>query len=272
MGLVHRNGPRRAAAALHRATGGRAPGWLAWLTVSLVWLLVIAFARMRGSQGALVGALQLPPTVALVLAVALLWELAGSSFGPAASDNASGAAVVIALARALEVAPPRALRVEVVLAGAGEGGAIGLRRFLRGRRRDLTPTDTIVLGIAACGAGSPRWWHSDGPLIPLAYHHRLRALCAGIAASEPHLGARAYRGRGMTPAFPGRRAGLPAIAIGCLDERELPPRSHQPADTAQAVERSAVDATLELALMLVDAIDAELTARPGTQASETATA
>src|SRR5580658_4721618 len=146
MGLVHRNGPRRAAAALRRATGGRAPGWLAWLTLSLVWLLVIAFARTRGSHGAVVGVLQLPPTVALVLAVALLWELAGSPFGPAASDHASGVAVVIALARALDVAAPRALRVEVVLAGAGETGAIGLRRFLRARRRDLTPTNTIVLG------------------------------------------------------------------------------------------------------------------------------
>jgi Peptidase family M28 len=263
MGVVYRDGPRRAAAKLRALTGGRTPGWLAWLTASLWWLLVVAVARMHGVHGTLIGLLQLPPTVGLVLVVALLLELASSPIGPAASDNASGVAVAVAVARALDVAPPKALRVEVVLAGAGEGGAIGLRRFLGIRRRELTSANAIVLGIAACGAGSPRWWHSDGALIPLAYHHRLRAQCAGIAGAEPQLGAAPHRGRGATPALPARITGLPAIAIGCLDERGLAPRSHQPSDTATAIERAAVDATLELALMLVDAIDAELVALHG---------
>jgi hypothetical protein len=190
--------------------------------------------------------------------VALLIELGTSPIGPAASDNASGVAVALALTRALDVTAPTALRVEVVLAGAGEGGGIGLRRFLRSRGAGLTGENTIVLGIAACGGGSPRWWQSDGPLIPLAYHPRLRELCAGIAGSEPALGAAPHRGRGAAPALPARMAGLPAIAIGCLDDLGLPPRSHQPGDTAAAIDRAAVDATLELALMLVDAIDAEV--------------
>jgi len=263
MGLVHRDTPRRMAAGLRRACGGRAPGWLAWLAAMLCWLLVIAAARLGGSHGTAIGALQLPPTIALVLVVALLVELASSPFGPAASDNAGGVAVALALARSLDAAPPRVLRVELVLEGAGEGGGIGLRRHLRARRRELAPGTALVLGIAACGAGSPRWWHTDGPLIPLAYHPRLRELCADLSRSEPHLGAVPHRGRGATPAFHARTAGLPAIAIGCLDERGLPPRSHQPADNAQAIDRSAVDATIELALMLVDAIDAEFAARRG---------
>jgi hypothetical protein len=172
-------------------------------------------------------------------------------------------AVVLALARALEVSAPRVLRVEVVLAGAGEGGGIGARRFLRARRRELTSRNAIVLAIAACGAGSPRWWRSDGPLIPLAYHPRLRALCADVARAEPRLGARPHRGRGATQALPARVAGLPSIAIGCLDERGLAPRSHQPTDARGAIDRAAVDGALELALMLVDAIDAQLVAPAG---------
>ncbi|HEY5316506.1 MAG TPA: M28 family peptidase [Solirubrobacteraceae bacterium] len=263
MGLVYRDRLRRLAARLRRATGGRAPGWLGWLTVALWWLLVIVAARLHGSHGTTIGLLQLPPTIALVLVIALLFELASAPIGPAASDNASGVAVALALARALDVAAPRALRVEVVIAGAGEGGGIGLRRFLGARRGELTSANAIVLGISACGSGSPRWWHSDGPLIPLAYHPRLRELCAGIARSEPDLGVTPHRGRGATPALPARIAGIPAIAVGCLDEHGLHARSHQPGDTAEAVDRASVDATLELALMLVDAIDAELTARRG---------
>jgi hypothetical protein len=68
-----------------------------------------------------------------------------------------------------------------------------------------------------------------------------------------------------------RIAGFPAIAIGCLDENGLAPRSHQPADATDAIDRTALDATLELALMLVDAIDAELSALRG-KSSEAASA
>jgi hypothetical protein len=174
----------------------------------------------------------------------------------------------VALARALDVAGLRALHPELVLAGAGEGGGIGLRRFVRARRHELAPENTIVIGISACGGGSPRWWQSDGALVPLAYHPRLRALCAGVARGDPQLGAAPHRGRGATPAFSARMAGLPAIAVGCLDERGLAPRSRQPADTAAAIDRAAVDTTVELALMLVDAIDAELVAMRAAAAAD----
>jgi hypothetical protein len=261
MGVVYRDGPRRIAARFHRLTDGRAPGWLAWLVLSLWWLLVVAVARRNGAHGTAIGLVQLPPTIGLVLVVALLLELAGAPPGPAAADNASGVAVTLALARALEASAPSRLEVEVVLAGAGEGGGIGLRRHLRGRRHD--PGKAVVLGISPCGAGAPRWWRSDGALLPFAFHSRLRAMCARIAGEEPELHLDGHRGRGATPALPARIASLPAIAIGCLDARGLAPRSHQPGDTAAAVDRGAVDATLEFALMLVDAIDAEMALSAG---------
>jgi len=258
MGFVYRDGPRRIAARVHRTTGGLAPGWLAWIALAFWWLLVIAVARLHGTHGKTIGLLQLPPTIGLVLAIALLIELASSPPGPAAADNAAGVAIAIALARALDASSPSRLEVEVVLAGAGEGDGIGLRRHLGRRRRELTSENAIVLGISACGAGSPRWWRSDGALLPLAYHARLRDLCAGIAHDEPALAVAPHRGRGATPALPARIAGIPAIAIGCLDDRGLVPGSHQPADIPAAIDNAAVDATLEFALMLVEAIDAEV--------------
>jgi Peptidase family M28 len=258
MGFVYRDGPRRMAARVRSATTGRTPGWLGWLALAFVWLLAIAVARLRGAHGTPIGLLQLPPTIGLVIAVALLFELASAAPGPGAADNASGVAATIALARALDAAAPGWLSVEVVLAGAGEGSGIGLRRHLRRRRRELIAENTIVLGISGCGAGSPRWWHSDGALLPLAYYGRLRELCAGIAREDPQLGFTSHRGRGATPALPARMAGLPAIAIGCLDECGLVPGSHQPADTPTAIDPAAVAVMLEVALMLVDAIDAEV--------------
>src|SRR6185312_10554704 len=180
-GLAHRNGLRASAARLKQLTGPLSPGWTGWLVIFMAWLLAVAVERHRGLTGTPIGVLQLIPTAALVLALALLLELAGAPFGPAAGDNGTGTAVAIALVRALDAAPPRHLDVELVLQGAGEAGMVGLRRHLRSRRGELRAANTIVLGIAAAGAGRPRWWVSDGALIPLPYLARLRGLAAHAA-------------------------------------------------------------------------------------------
>jgi hypothetical protein len=254
VGLVYRPRIRGAIARLKRLAGGGrlTPGWLGWFVIALVWLLVVAIVRHGGATGTVVGVAQLIPTAALVIALALLLELATAPFGPAAGDNGAGTGVAIALVRALDAAPPRRLDVELVLQGAGEAGMTGLRRHLRGRRRELHPTDTVVLGIAGAGAGAPCWWLSDGPLIPLRFPPRLRRLAAQAGPSHASI-----RGRGVSPALPARVRGLPALTIGIRDRDDLAPRSHQ-ADGGDRVDPSGLDALLQFALTLVDAIDADL--------------
>ncbi len=260
-GLVYRPALRapfaRAAATLGRL-GPICPGWLGWLTIALAWLLITAILRDGGDSGTVIGVAQFIPTVALVLGFALLLELASSEYGPAASDNGSGTAVAVALAAALDVTPPRRATVELVLQGAGDGSGIGLRRYLRARRRFLTPGNTAVLGIAACGAGQPRWWTSDGQLVALRYSTALRRLCRELAGGQSARAACAHHGRGAAPAFRARSARLPAIAIGALAEHELAPRSHRASDTTDVLDQAALEKTLEFGLMLVDAIDAFL--------------
>jgi hypothetical protein len=255
-GLAYRDVFRRPCAVLRRASAGLTPGWRGWLAIAIAWLLATAIVRLEGNHSQLIGALQLPPTVGLVLGLALLLELSTADWSPAAGDNGSGVAVAIALARALDAAPPLQLDVELVLAGAGDGDGIGIRRYLRARKRERSAANTVVVGIAACSGGSPRWWGSDGSLVPLHYARSLRQLARRIAAEEPHLGATGHRGRGATPALAARMARLPAISLGCLDQRELVPRSHQRADVASAIDPGAIDGTLQFALLLIDAIDA----------------
>jgi hypothetical protein len=205
--------------------------------------------------------LQLVPTVALLLAFALLLDLGMSRFGPGAGDNGSGIAAATALARALDAAPPRHLTVDLVLQGAGDGEGTGLRRYLHSRTGARSAADTVVLGFAACGAGHPHWWLSDGALVPRRYLRALRSMCAEITREEPQLGARPHRGRGHAPALFARWRRLPAISLGCLDRRGLVPRSHQLSDTAEAVQPDAVDEVVELGLRLVDRLDSSLAAR-----------
>lgn len=242
--LVYRDSLRRTAAWLRRRAGPLALGWLSWLSIAITWSLAIAVIRAteRHPPHSL-GAIQLPPTVALVLAFALLLEAGAAAYGPAANDNASGTAVAIALANALRAGPPRNLAVELVLQGAGNGHEIGIRRYLRTHRTELKTSNTIVLGIAPCHNGAKvQHWLSDGRLIPLRYSRTLRELCASLDADADA----GYRGRGATPAFPARARGLPAIAIGCPDAN------------ADPIDETALSRALEVALVLVNAIDASL--------------
>jgi hypothetical protein len=259
-GLAFRSPCRRFAAGLRRLPGGGryTPGWLGWLAIAFAWLLLTSVLRSGGSTDHAVAVAQLVPTAALVLSLALLLDQASSEFGPAAGDNASGVGLALAVARALDVSPPRRLSVEVVLQGAADGTMIGLSRYLRARRRELEPTNTIVLGIGPCGGGRPCWWTGDGPLIGLRYSPRLSAIAGRAVGPHTELGATPRRGRGTMPALPARGAGLPAIAIGCLDDDGLAPGSHQSGDVPERLDRGSMDRLLELALTLVDAIDADL--------------
>lgn len=257
-GLAYGRYVRGATGRLRRALHGATPGWLGWLVISIVWLLAIAMLRLEGHKSQAIGAIQLPPTVGLVLGFALLLELATAGWSPSAGDNGTGVALAVALAKALGTAPPRHLAVELVLTGAGDRDQTGLRRHLRARRHVRRPANTVVLGLAACGAGSPHWWASDGAFLPLRFAATLRRLAEGIAQDEAYLHARAHSGRGATPAFPARRARLPAITIGCLDSLGLTPRSHQRTDQVSRLDPKSLDDALQFALLMVDAIDAAL--------------
>ena len=251
-------------AALRRVSGGRAPGWLAWLVLTLVWIAITAGLRINGTSAHTVGLLAVIPSAALVLALALLLEAAAAAPGPAAGDNGSGTAVALALFSALQTSAPRHLDVALVLCGAHEGGAIGLRRHLRARRagraRRARRAHAIVVGVAACGAGEPRWWQSDGPLAPRRTANGLRAVAGDLAARYPELGLHSHRGRGWSPAYGARPR--PAITLGALDADGLVPHSHRPDDLTPTIDTRVPDTVLEVGLLFVDALDARL-GQPG---------
>jgi hypothetical protein len=208
--LVYRDALRRPTAALRRMAGPFALGWLAWLSLLIAWSLAVAVIRATEHHAPhILGAIQLPPTVAFVLALALLLEAAAAGYGSDAGDHGASAAAAVALTTAIAAARQRNLTIELVLQGAGEGNEIGMRRYLRAHRGELG--GAIVIGVAARGGGPPRWWRSDGRLIPIRYTRRLRDLADAQGLAGP------YRGRGATPALPARARGLAAIAIGNLE-------------------------------------------------------
>jgi hypothetical protein len=259
--------------ALARRAGDRLSVLLALL---LLAALGCAAARSAGASGAPIGAVQLVPTLGLVAICAIAIDAATSGYeqdaegAPAAdaatSSRASDAAGAIAadgatssrasdaagaigtaldLIAALDAAPPRALGVELVLAGAGRPGALGFARHLRARR--LAPERTAVLELRA--AATTRWWTHDGPLLAISAPAQLRALADRVASEEAALGARPDRSHTRSAAYAARQRRLPSLGVGG------PP-----------------GATLDFSLALVAALDDELAGRREPAAAERAVA
>lgn len=228
-------------AVLRRATRGRWPSPLAVLTLALAALTACAGARLGDVGGSWLGVVQLVPTVVCIAATGLLTDLALA--GPVSGDNpaSSAPAAAVALVAALDRRPPRRLEVDVVLAGAGDARAAGIRRFVAARRKTLAAENLAVLHLEPCGAGRPVAWRRDGPLLSVRLHPQL-VEAAAEAGFEP------VNGRGMTGAYVARTARWPAVAVGRLD-------------VAGDLDAGALDDTVERALALIRRLDARVAGR-----------
>lgn len=249
-GVGRSSAASRMSAALQRVARGFAPGALGTVALAIAALTAIAAARLAGVDSRWLELGQLAPTLWLLGAAALLID-AGLARPGDGSGNAAAAAVSLALVAALDRAPPRHLAVELVLAGAGDGQSLGMRAFVRRRRRRYAPTGTAVLHVGECAQGRPAWCTVDGPLLPRRLHPRLTALAAEVAAAHPELGARPRRGHASGAAWRARLAGWPAITVGCVDEHGVP-------GAGGPVEPEAMRDALTFCRELVDALDADL--------------
>jgi hypothetical protein len=226
--------------AVRRITRGWWPHPLGLLALSLAVLTACAGARLGDVESTALGAVQLVPTIACILAVAVLSDLAFARAHRGANAHASAAAVALALVAALDERPPRRMAVDLVLAGAGEGPALGMRAFVRSRRATKSE-EVAVLHLDPCAAGQPVAVRSAGPLLPVRLHPQLVRLSGATV-----------RSRRVSGALVARRARWPAIAIGCVDERGQTPERLEPA---------ALEGALASARALVAALDGELAGR-----------
>jgi hypothetical protein len=207
----------------------RVPTWLPAACGGLI--VAAAAARVAGYDPGWLGAVQLVPTVVLLFVLAAALDVALSDFSPGANDNASGVAVALALFDELKRDPPRRLSPALLLTGAGHALPRTAGRFL------VLPAErVVVLELGPCGAGTPAW---------SARHGQVRAAAERATAA---LGLE----DGRRPRNPATR--LPAIRIAALDEHGVAPHAHQ-ADDAE-VDEATMDAALDLALGVVDALDA----------------
>jgi peptidase M28-like protein len=221
---------------------------------TIIVLLLFAVARLLiGEESTLFTAAQFVPTVLMLVAVVLFVDIALSEVVPGASDNASGVAATLELARRLRAAPPdEHLDVWVVFTGAKEGLMLGMREWMRAHASELDERRTFFVNIDTVGRGAVRYVTGEGFVVISQPDRRLVELCSSIGNGRPYIWRTGTDG--TIPIIQGRSS----ITICCADEHGRIPDFHRPTDTPDRIEPEAIDRAITFAEKLVRRIDAEL--------------
>jgi hypothetical protein len=206
-GLVHgeRTARRRAALgrALRRPVGGLSVVFWAELAVLACTLL-----RLVGIDSTALTAVQFVPTLVLIVAIALLADVALAGTKAGENDNASGAVTLLSLA----ADPPELdhFDVHILFTGAQKAGAAGMRDFLK--RHGLPRDSTVVVNVEQVGSGEVRYTRREGALLTQRSHPQLVGIAGEDDSVAPIVNRTASDGHAATA------SGYAAITVTCRDD------------------------------------------------------
>jgi hypothetical protein len=221
---------------------------------TVVVVLMFTVGRLFiGQDSTLYTAAQFVPTVLLIVAVVLFVDIALSEVVPGASDNASGVAATLELARRLSHAPPdEHLDIWVVFTGAKEGLMLGMREWIRSHAAELDKRWTFFVNIDNVGRGAVRYVTGEGFVVISQPDARMVELCSAVGNARPYI----WR-LGTDGTIPITR-GYSSITICCTDEHDRVPNFHRHTDTPDRIEHETVERVVKFVEKLVRRIDAEL--------------
>jgi hypothetical protein len=216
-------------------------------------VLVLTVVRLFVDEpSTLLTAIQFAPTVLLIASVLLFVDIALSDVVPGASDNASGAAAVLELARRLDAAPLEHLDLWIVFPGAKEGLMLGMREWMRAHADELDSRRMFFVNVDNVGSGHPRFVPAEGFVVLEQHDARLVELCNRIGKATPQIL------RIGTDGVIARMRGFSAITVCCTDRHGRIPNYHRHSDTPEQIDAGAVEDAIEFVEELVRRIDREL--------------
>ena len=190
---------------------------------------------------------------------ALMRDVSRSPVSPGANDDASGVAVLLALAEHLKNQPPVGLEVWFLSTGSEEGLLGGMSAFMERHGAELLGRRPFVLNLEMMGSGHPVYIESEGFLRRYPYHAEAVDLARDVAAEEEFAGVGSLAvSPFVSDALIATRYGVPAITIASLNDAGYVPNYHWMSDTADNVDLGSVKDAYGFSHRLV----ARLTATP----------
>jgi hypothetical protein len=184
--------------------------------------------------------------------LALMWDVARTRVSPGANDNASGEAVLLALAERCSHDPPPNLNLWFLSTGSEEGMLGGMRAFLQEHRRELEGRRVWLLNLEVLGSGQPVYLEGEGYLGWRPYTGELLSLANELSQAPPFDAVRPWtRPPFVTDALIALRHGIPALTIASLDRDSRVAHYHGRTDLPENIDLSSVEAAYEFCHELV---------------------
>ncbi len=170
-----------------------------------------------------------------------------------ASDNATGVTAALATAHRLRQLNLPNLDLRVVLTSAEEAGMIGAYHYVEAHKRNWKPRQTMAINFDTLGAGQLTVIEQTGTLETIRYANEPTRTARELLRTDAFKN-RAQVGRWHTADFDSVwfvRNDIPVLALCALDANGRMPRIHQPADTLDAVDPTALHTAVDLAVEVV---------------------
>jgi hypothetical protein len=173
-----------------------------------------------------------------------------------AADNASGAAIVMELAKRFAAKDLKTTDLRVLFTGAEEVEMVGMFDFIKKHAGEISRTGDYFLNFDSIGDGSLCWITKEGMIRPLAASKRLTKLCEELSQLEKF---RAISGRPYTAltldTLVARSRGYEVLSFMALEERGFPAPWHWFDDTLERVDLKKLALAADFAEALVDKFD-----------------
>ncbi len=172
----------------------------------------------------------------------LMWDIGRRRPSPGANDDASGVAVLLALAEALAREPPAGLEVWFLSTGSEEGILGGMQAFVERHRSELASRRPLVLNLEMLGSGRTCYLKGEGFVRRYPYLGEAVALAEEVAAEPSFADVHALETAPfVTDAQVATRAGIPALTVASLNDDGYVPHYHWPSDTPETVDIGSVE-------------------------------
>jgi hypothetical protein len=204
-------------------------------------VLACALMRLAGLDGTALTAVQFVPTIALIVAIALLTDVALAGTRAGENDNASGTVLVLRLAERLGTGLEH-FGLHLLFAGAGKAGAAGIGSFID--RHDLFHDSTVFLNVDQVGSGAVRYTRREGALVAPRTHPQLRSLSEGIDHDAVPIVNRA-----VSDGAAATGKGFAAITVTCRDRLDY---------ASGRVDEAALERAEAFLVELIERLDAEV--------------
>lgn len=208
--------------------------------VPVYW--VIASGPLLAALGAAAGRRGMAVTGALLSAVgaAAFAQIGSSPVSPAANDDASGVAGLVAVARALDERPVSGVRVLLLSAGAEESFQEGIRGFARRHFPNLPTASTWVVNLETIGSPHLTLLEGEGPVVMRDYEPTFKERVSAVASREGIELGRGLRARTTTDSIVTGKAGYPTATLVSLDGAKALAHYHQLTDTPERLDYDTV--------------------------------